>query len=694
MLRVFILLTLFYALIIADSFKEDKNLEIISKNISMKNNIVTAVGDVIVYSPNNYITADKLIYDKTKSTMELFGNVTVIQNNQSKSFAEYLFIDTKKDLKSTKPLMMMEDSGQLWFNVKKTETKQELHELDTTTLSSCNCIDPAWNIGFSSGDYDTKDKWVNTYNTTLYIKGVPVLYTPYFGFSTDKTRRSGILAPTIGYSGDEGLLYAQPLYYAPTIDFDLEFIPQIRSTRGYGYESKLRYADSEYSMLNIGFGAFFEKDKYYKDKKLTNKRHDGWNIEYNRSKLFSQDGHSDGLKIDLVDMNDIDYQSTQYNDDISVASDKTITSTMRYYYNTNSYYGDIEMEKIKDLSKDNSDDILATLPQLKLHKYTDSLFLNDITYSVDGSYNRQTRKKGLSADISTVTIPVTYSNSFFNDYLEFSLGEELNLTQVNYQKNNPGYKDGKYATLSHVAKVQTNLLKPYEDYLHTINLSATFKKPEEIQEKGDLYSISSTNDNLSVFPVSKLSETLNLGLNTSLYDNDTLEQVVNYKISQLYTYNNVTKSYQKDDLAQNIRLHFGNFTLSNDLTYSHDLDKIVLSSTSLNYKYKQSYFETYYKHTKDKTTLDNQEDLVYTIGFNFDNGYSISYKEEIDLTSDLSRKKEYIFGIDRKCWALNLKLADSVVATDTVDNSVDRQKIVYVEFNLKELFMLEQQYKK
>jgi len=693
MLRISLLTMYISISLFADSFKEDKNLEIISKNISMKNNIVHANGDVVVYSPNYYITADKLIYDKENSTMELFDNVTVIQGEQSRSFSEYLFINTKKDFKSSKPLMMIEDKSKIWFNVKQTKTEKNFHKFENTTLSSCDCIDPAWNISFSSGDYNNEDKWLNTYNTTLYVKGVPILYTPYFGFSTDKTRRSGILPPTLGYSADEGILYAQPIFYAPTIDFDLEFIPQIRLKRGMGFESKIRYADSPYSLLKVGLGAFYEKESYFEKEKLRNKRHDGWDIEYNRSKLFSKNDHSDGLKIDLIDMNDVDYKTTKYNDDISIASDKTITSLIRYYYNTNKYYGDIEVKSIKDLSKENSDDILKRLPQVHFHSYLDSIFLNNITYSVDLNYDRQTRKTGLSADITDLSIPITYNGKLFNDYLEFSIGEELNFKQIDYQNNNTIYENGRYATLTHVGKIQTNLVKPYKDYLHTINFSATFKKPEVLQEKGDLYSITSQDDELSVFPASELNQTLALSMNTSLYDKEILEQVVNYKISQLYTYNNLSKSYKKDDLAQNLRLTFGDFVLSNDLHYSHDLNKIVSSATTLNYKYKKAYLNSYYKYTKDKISFDNQEDLVYTVGFKFDNNYSIEYKEEIDLSSDISTKKEYIFGIDKKCWALRLKYADSVVATNTLDDSVDRQHIIYIEFNLKQLFNLQQKYK-
>ncbi len=67
--------------------------------------------------------------------------------------------------------------------------------------------------------------------------------------------------------------------------------------------------------------------------------------------------------------------------------------------------------------------------------------------------------------------------------------------------------------------------------------------------------------------------------------------------------------------------------------------------------------------------------------------------EEYDMIQIFSRKKQYFIGIDKKCWALNLKYVNSLVATNTTDGSVTRQDVVYVEFNLKQLFDLRQNYK-
>ena len=55
--------------------------QILSNNIDSKNNVTTAIGDVLIISKSYYMTADKVIYDKKNETFELYGNVVVLKNN-------------------------------------------------------------------------------------------------------------------------------------------------------------------------------------------------------------------------------------------------------------------------------------------------------------------------------------------------------------------------------------------------------------------------------------------------------------------------------------------------------------------------------------------------------------------------------------------------------------------------------------
>ncbi len=65
------------SLLYAQELKNEK-FQLVAKKVDAINNIVTADGDVVVYSPSYYLSANKIIYNKENETFELFDNVLVI----------------------------------------------------------------------------------------------------------------------------------------------------------------------------------------------------------------------------------------------------------------------------------------------------------------------------------------------------------------------------------------------------------------------------------------------------------------------------------------------------------------------------------------------------------------------------------------------------------------------------------------
>jgi len=695
MLRFFIFYFLFFFVVVYGTEFTDENIQVVAKSLNSKDEVITATGDVVVFSQNYYITSKKLIYDKKKRTIEFFDDVNLIKNNQQISFSQYLFIDLNKELKTVKPMLMLDNQSKLWFNSTNTHSNKTLYNLKNATLSSCDCKNPAWSVGFTKGDYDTKEKWVNTYNTTLYISDFPVLYTPYFGFSTDKTRRTGLLPPKIGISNDEGFLYAQPIYYAPKLNYDLELVPQIRTNRGKGLYFNYRYKDSAYSDLKFQTGAFNEQDSYQKEHHLINNKHHGSQLNYKRTNLFSNNTTTDGLSLDIVNMNDVDYLNTRYDRDTSTYTDKFLESSLKYYYNTNKYFSGLEVKYYDDLSQSNNDTTMQTIPSINLHKYSNSFIFNNLSYSIDTKIIKNTRKVGLGADKTEIYIPLVYNIPLVADYLNLSLSEQMNYTHIDYKNDNGIYKNADYAATNHIVSLYTDLIKPYESFIHTLNINATYTKPNQIKKSGSIYDANlnnTTNNALSIFPISGTEETLSLGFWQSFYDRNTTKLLVTHKINQVYSYNKLTKKYKKGDLENDLRVYYQYGSIGNRLLYNYNLKEIISSASDISFQYHNSSFGVKHSYSKDENTLLKSEDIIYSMGFKFYKYYTLSYQAEDDLIENVNRKKQYIFGIDKKCWALSFKYSNSLVATNSTTGKVTRENILYVEFNLKQLFNLQQQY--
>ena len=616
-----------------------EKLQLVAKDVDTKNNIITAVGDVVAYSPTYYLSSDKMVYDKDREILELFDNVLIIKDNKIQTQSNYAYVDMKNDIINQDPVFLMDNSSNIWSNSKEANKDKDLITLENSILSSCDCIDPIWSIRSSSSDYDTEAMWMNTYNPRLYVKNVPVFYLPYFGFPTDTTRRTGLLLPTMGYSSSEGFLYSQPIFIAPADNYDIELIPQIRTQRGYGSYANFRYADSPDSMLNLKTGYFKEFNNYRREEKLENSEHYGLDIDYERKNIFStKKEHQDGVFTSIRYLNDIEYIILK-EDDGNLGTDKKVESKVNYFYNTPEYYGGVYGKYYVDASQKTNDNTLQELPQIQLHSYNKELFLENLIYSIDTKAQNFTRKEGLNAKIYDINVPISYTKNILDDYMYVGVENRTILTQYDYSNslyNNLRYEDGTLIQNRTSFIVGTDLIKPYNDYIHTLNLNASYDIPENLRKDGDLYNITVKEnqplkyDELSVFPTLQQQKTIKLSLNQSIYDKENLKQFINHKMSQSILYNSVDEP-KFQDLDNYVKINHDYGSLSGKVVYNMDDNKVVEGSFDNSLSYENLTFSAGYYYTKktnnEFNTRDDLESYRLSTSYKLAKDYSIKYYE-------------------------------------------------------------------
>ena len=687
-----------------------EKLQLVAKDVDTKNNIITAVGDVVAYSPTYYLSSDKMIYDKDKEILELFDNVLIIKDNKIQTQSNYAFVDMKNDIINQDPVFLMDNSSNIWSNSKEANKDKDLITLENSILSSCDCIDPIWSIRSSSSDYDTEAMWMNTYNPRLYVKNVPVFYLPYFGFPTDTTRRTGLLLPTMGYSSSEGFLYSQPIFIAPADDYDIELIPQIRTQRGYGSYANFRYADSPDSMLNVKTGYFKEFDNYRSKEQLENSEHYGLDIDYERKNIFAKNKeHQDGVFTSIRYLNDIEYITLKEEDD-NLWTDKKVESKVNYFYNTPEYYGGVYGKYYVDASQKTNDNTLQELPQIQLHSYNKELFLENLIYSIDTKAQNFTRKEGLNAKIYDITVPISYTKNILDDYMYLGVENRTILTQYDYSNslyNNLRYEDGTLIQNRTSFIVGTDLIKPYSDYIHTLNLNASYDIPENLRKDGDLYNITVKEnqplkyDELSVFPTLQEQKTIKLSLNQSIYDKDNLKQFINHKMSQSILYNSFDEP-KFQDLDNYVKINHDYGSLSGKVVYNMDDNKVVEGSFDNSLSYENLTFSAGYYYTKktnnEFNTRDDLESYRLSTSYKLAKDYSIKYYENYDLQEKTRNRQGIGLNIDDSCWNLDLLLEKEITPRSRYVESTrsydsHEQTIVYAVLMLKPIGGIRQKYK-
>ncbi len=678
-------------------------VEIYATSLSSENGIVNVDGGITVTYQEYLLSANRAVFNKETGDLELFDNIRATYKDDYRILGNYAKLNIKKKEKLFKPFYMLEKSSNVWMSGDEGNAEDKDIKIKSGIVSGCNQNDPLWKMEFSSSDYNSESKWINLYNTTLYIYDIPVLYAPYFGYSLDLRRRTGLLFPSIGISDKEGFYYQQPLYIAPQDRWDLEIKPQIRTERGYGIYSNLRFVDSKTSSGILKLGYFKEYLKYAEKENLVNDSHYGFNFKYKNSDLLKQwiskdiKGQS-GLYIDIKSMNDVDYINLEKNDNIDTNTATKILSRINLFYNTDSNYIATYFKYYQDLTQKSNDNTLQKVPTLHYHHYLNTFLDEYFSYNIDiksTNIERIINKTVIQTDID---IPITLKTSLFNELINvsykanlygqhsrFSGTEESSVDTINE------YNNGYFARNYHTFSASTELTKRFDDFIHVLSFSAKYAfgggetrdgyyrdkqefclNPKNIEEKVcEFYNITDIDEDLELdfrqyfynlegeeILYHRLAQRVLYIDNKSQYGE--LENELDYKISDsLNIYNNMFYNFDETAFSK----------IFNQLTFNGD--GLILDLAHL---YKNSF----------NNSLHHISYITSSAKYIYNEHYSYHFRYDTDLEIEINKSREIGFLYQKRCWDFGLKYVESNRPKLTQDGASSvHEKYIYFTIVLK-----------
>lgn len=248
-------------------------------------------GKVTISQNGQQITANKAyVYrdpvTEKYSAIDLIGNVELRQPNdlvrakcahinlkdKTKSLSDILYRTAIYGTATKKPTLDVEETFnqheviQLSAWGKAKEYHQEttmLSHFKQATYSTCPPLTNIWNVKASSIDLDKNSGRGEAWNARLYLKGVPIFYTPYFNFPIDSRRKTGFLMPTMGSSSTNGPMISTPFYWNLAPNYDDTLTPLLLSKRGLQLDNSFRYL-SPYTTGTLRVSALPD-DKLFSD---------------------------------------------------------------------------------------------------------------------------------------------------------------------------------------------------------------------------------------------------------------------------------------------------------------------------------------------------------------------------------------------------------------------------------------------
>jgi len=251
-------------------------------------------GKVMVKSKDQTLRADKVIYNEKAQRVDTSGNITLI----------------------TKDTVIKGTSGHKILNKNKAQINNaEFYSVSRNARGKAKQanIDNANQTRFKNVQYTTckktKQVWVLSASTLLLDKNkgigvaknvivkigpVPVLYLPRISFPIDDRRKSGFLAPSLGYSKRTGADIRTPYYWNIAPNRDAVITPRHINDRGFQLGGEYRFLTSN-SKGKIGF-EYLPNDEIYRD--------DRYSFTYKQSARLSRYWTTN---IDLNTASDPDY---------------------------------------------------------------------------------------------------------------------------------------------------------------------------------------------------------------------------------------------------------------------------------------------------------------------------------------------------------------------------------------------------
>ena len=692
-----------FCLFAQESYKANSSQlgEIIADKLSSDKNKIYAKGNVVLISGEYYISADDVVYDKSNKTAEIKGEVRVYKGSDLSFSAKSVKVDFSKDTFSLSSIYLQSAESGLWVSAKEASSQNDVYYFKENTVSGCDIQNPIWHLDSSSGSLDQSDDVLTLWNTRIYIGKMPIFYIPYMSISTNNQRKSGLLYPKVAYLNEDGFYYQQPIFIAPYESWDITLSPQIRTSRGIGISGDFRLATPRDNLLIFQTKYFYNTKKYVQKYSILNQHIYGFNLDF-QTRLGTGwfDGYetlNDGFYSNFTYMNDLDY--LRIDDAGKKVGDRLSVSRFNYLLHSEEHYFGFYNKLFIDIAQANNADTFQLLPSLQYHKFYDSLFWQNLMYSIDVQANNVMRKEGYGYYENTINIPIGIELPLFDGYLSVGASTDLNFTNINlYQTqnlqiaNNPNinYKNANFFTANYSASLATDLAKDYGDFMHTLQLMAKISGPyyrytsnmfsDNVYKDYSNAVIQISNDS------SKTSEQKKFIINnlwnpSSIVDFDTNKHKFEIQLSQ-YFYNNAGNTLFYYNLSQKLNLQSQDYLFSesmvneigsspidgldmkasiyysflyNDITEasaSVDLEKWHLK-TSVGYYYKKLF--------ASNTSSINANFINFSLSNDF--GYfSLGGEVNYDFLARQLKDWSVEISTDIRCFGVSLKFAQEIAS--------------------------------
>jgi LPS-assembly protein len=298
--------------------RKDLPLEITADSLTFDSATATylARGHAVLVQDLTTLRADTVMLNISTGVAEAAGNVEVVDEGGNVLSGEGLTMDLKaRTAVVAKARIFYREENIHLLADSILKTGPESYEASRLTYTACDCAPdetPAWSFRVSEARV-TIGEFMTGRDAFFYIKGVPVLYTPYLSAPVKTERQTGFLQPRPGYSELRGFILDNAFFWAISGSTDATFYLDMETSRGLGGGAEYRYIRTTRSYGEFYFYGFEEDDigrvrEFRADEENLSRPlsagDDRWMVKYRHTERLA-DGLS--LRADINEVSDDEY---------------------------------------------------------------------------------------------------------------------------------------------------------------------------------------------------------------------------------------------------------------------------------------------------------------------------------------------------------------------------------------------------
>jgi len=216
------------------------HLEADQAEYDQRNGVYTATGNAVLERVDQTLRADQLRFEAASERADASGNVRYTETGLEVIGTQGFFDmnDRRGALDDARfRLVPSEAHGR----AERVELRGDEAAFEDVRYTGCPPDQADWWLASPDLTLNRAEGFGTARHAYLTFFGVPLLYTPYISFPIDDRRKTGVLPPRFGYSGDSGLDLAVPYYLNLAPNYDATLTPRLVSRRGLMLGAEARW---------------------------------------------------------------------------------------------------------------------------------------------------------------------------------------------------------------------------------------------------------------------------------------------------------------------------------------------------------------------------------------------------------------------------------------------------------------------